>query len=83
MAWGGQGIRRASPSPEIQVQSFVVFSMFLLLSHLLKINSGGGQESGVTHTHKDVHGRQRRQKRSIKPKTRTEFIAFLGIIDIK
>lgn len=56
--------------------------MFLLLSHLLEVSSGGGQESGVTHTPKDVH-EDREDKQSNKPKTQIQIIAFLGITDIK
>lgn len=77
------GIRGISPWLEVWLQSLVAFGAFLLLSHLLQINGRGGQEPGITHTHKDVHGRQGRQRRNIKHKTRTEIIAFLDIIDIK
>jgi len=82
-AWGNQGIWGTSPSPEIEIQSLMVFSTFLLLSHLLKINSRGGYEPGVTYTHKDVHGRQSRQRQSFKPITRAEIIAFLDTLHIK
>lgn len=83
VAWVSQGIWGTSPSPETESQSLAVFGTFPLLSHLLKINSGGGEEPAVTHTHKDVRVRQRRQRQSVKPKPRAEIIAFLDIIDIK
>lgn len=78
-----RGIRGNNPWLEVWIQSLVALSAFLLFSHLLQINSRGGQEPGVTHTHKDVHGRQGRQRQNIKHKTRTEITAFLDIIDIK
>lgn len=53
-----QGMWQTSPLPGIDIHSLVVFSMFLLLSHLLKINSRGGQESGVTHPHNAMKGRE-------------------------